>query len=140
MAVFIVSLFDAISNRHITLSDYLQTHKPEEFKALTKQAPSFIDILIAWLPENFIHALSTSRKNSSANFKLDAVTVKHYTDAIRKSQDDAKGRRVNAGGVERSRAASKVDDANSSVEEEADRKSWLQQQIWLRSKIAKEAH
>jgi len=85
MAVFILSLFDAISNRHLTLSDYLQTHKPEEFKALTKQAPSFIDVLIAQLPENFIHAASDIKeKILPLIFKLDAVTVKHYTDAIRK--------------------------------------------------------
>ncbi|HPM11319.1 MAG TPA: helix-turn-helix domain-containing protein, partial [Paludibacter sp.] len=122
MAVFIVSLFDAISNRHITLSDYLQTHKPEEFKALTKQAPSFIDILIAQLPENFIHALSDIKeKILPLIFKLDAVTVKHYTDAIRKRvRTTQKVVESMLAELKRSRAASKVDDANSSVEEEAD--------------------
>ena len=122
MAVFILSLFDAISNRHLTLSDYLQTHKPEEFKALTKQAPSFIDILIAQLPENFIHALSDIKeKILPLIFKLDAVTVKHYTDAIRKRvRTTQKVVESMLAELKRSRAASKVDDANSSVEEEAD--------------------
>lgn len=122
LAVFIVSLFDAISNCHITLSDYLQTHKPEEFKALTKQAPSFIDVLIAQLPENFLQASSDLRKKIlPLLLHVDAATAKHYTDTIRKKVKTT-GKVIDAmlAELKRSQAASKEDDTNSSVEEETD--------------------
>ncbi len=94
----------------------------ESMAVFIKQAPSFIDILIAQLPENFIHALSDIKeKILPLIFKLDAVTVKHYTDAIRKRvRTTQKVVESMLAELKRSRAASKVDDANSSVEEEAD--------------------
>lgn len=85
LPVFVVSLFDTVTARHTSVVEYLKAHTPADFKALVKQAPSFIDILIGQLPENFPHAVSDIKgKILPLLVNLELATVKHYVDAIRK--------------------------------------------------------
>lgn len=119
LSVFVVSLYDEAAARHISLAEYMQTHKPEHFKALIKQSPSFIDILIAQLPDNFPHALPDIQKILPLILKVDTATQRHYIGAIRKrTKTTVKVVEAMLEEQKRSQATAEKAEAESSEEEE----------------------
>ena len=83
--VFVVNIYDENTAQFKSLADYLKVHKPEDLRALIKQAPSFIAVLISQLPDNFPHALSAIKeKIMPLILNVDSAIARHYIDAISK--------------------------------------------------------
>lgn len=121
-SVFVVNIYDEKTAQLKTLSDYLKTHKPEKLKTIIKNAPSFIDIVIAQLPENFPHASSAIKeKILPLVLKLDTATSRHYIDAISKRVKTSK-KVIEEMLADMKRAQTVTDrvDAESTEEEEID--------------------
>lgn len=83
--VLMVNVYDDAAAQFQTLSDYLQTHTPADFEALTKRAKAFVEILIGQLPTNFMQASPALREHVLPLLnKADDATRQYFIDMIAK--------------------------------------------------------
>ena len=85
IGVFILTVSDGLSAVNYSFTDWFKTHQNADLKALARESPGFIDVLIKKLPENFSHALpDIQEKILPLVLKLNVATQKHYMSLISK--------------------------------------------------------